>query len=663
MRHTHPGGGFISSLSLQTSKRLHLMLGERLSAWFGTDHGGVVKDVLSGKERILPLVDIRRYPCRTLSACHFAALNFVRVAFKHMQRTRGASSPSMVRWLSVIMERHVLEEMLSPCEQLTSEQAIQLEEMYRIPLFEGPLVHVATKHGPPSMILLKQSLRQMQLHASPVSAIVVSRNSGTTVCLKFRENFKDVFLVLDLALASEHGATLALVISTSLEQTAARMSGILPVDNHLVTRDRRWQAQLFTSCTICMFTPAEGVVMLSDAESLAINESVALLRVMGEIDDRGRDRERERDGKRDRNRRQSDQPSGSSQRELRKRTPFDVDGAEPTTSRGYAGGVGVGSLGEGSSVRMEKPRPKTTFIPYEQTKRYCRIFFSDDESSAPTSTSTIPTSLSYEGSDEEACFECVICFEDIPEEKGIHLLPCAHGFCRGCLVGHVCSKIEERKFPVFCPLCMAEQGNASPSELWFNDSGYPSHSMRSGLSSNWHICVCGYIVAGDRRVDLTIVRTWNSCDPRCNRSAFVDKEDYEQSEELRCPFPGCRHTWCKNCQQSLSGGKLKHSCDGAEELDYLVKQMGWKYCPSKRVSFNAHLGVGNESVILGHRMQNSGSKEWGMQSYDVRDTRMQHAFLLQVREADHESVYPAPCEVCCERTFQTMYALSHAEMR
>lgn len=90
------------------------MLTERLSAWFGADHGGVVKDVLSGKERILPLLDgVRRYPCQTLSACHFAALNFVRVAFKHihMHRARGNSSQSMsmVRWLSAIMERRVLE--------------------------------------------------------------------------------------------------------------------------------------------------------------------------------------------------------------------------------------------------------------------------------------------------------------------------------------------------------------------------------------------------------------------------------------------------------------------------------------------------------------------------------------------------------------------------
>ena len=383
----------------------------------------------------------------------------------------------------------------------------------------------------------------MQLNASPVSAMVVSRNASTTVCLKLRENSKDVFLVLDFVLAApqhghDHGMTLTLVISTSLEQTAGRLSGILPVDNHLVTRDRQWQAQLFTSSTICMFTPAEGAALMSEAESSAINESVALLRVMGDIEDRARDWERERDANRDRNRRQSGYPSGSSHSPLWERTPFDVGRAGTTTSHRHVGRVGGGSLGEGSSARMAELRPKTTFTPYEQTRRHCRIFFSDDESSTPSSPSSI--SLSSEASDDETYFECVICFEDVPEVEGVRLLPCAHGFCRDCLAGHVSSKIEERKFPVFCPLCMTEEGNASPSgeqqppiqshavadedhtqscpENWFDGSGYPKQSIQTGLSSKWRTCVCGYIVAGDRRVDFSFLALiWRKVQSLCVR--------------------------------------------------------------------------------------------------------------------------------------------------
>lgn len=49
--------------------------------------------------------------------------------------------------------------------------------------------------------------------------------------------------------------------------------------------------------------------------------------------------------------------------------------------------------------------------------------------------------------------------------------------------------------------------------------------------------------------------------------------------------------------------------------------------------------------------------------HSVRNPGVQHAFLLQVREADHEGIYPVPCEVCCERAFQTMFALGYVMLR
>lgn len=79
---------------------------------------------------------------------------------------------------------------------------------------------------------------------------------------------------------------------------------------------------------------------------------------------------------------------------------------------------------------------------------------------------------------------------------------------------------------------------------------------------------------------------YSQCVTRCDRVAFVDKEDYEGLKELSCPFPGCEHTWCKNCQQTLTSGHgpKQSSCDGTDELVYLVRQMKWKYCPSKHGS-------------------------------------------------------------------------------
>ena len=60
----------------------------------------------------------------------------------------------------------------------------------------------------------------------------------------------------------------------------------------------------------------------------------------------------------------------------------------------------------------------------------------------------------------------------------------------------------------------------------------------------------------------------------------VDKEEHEESEVLICPLPDCNYAWCKACQLPISADDPPHSCDGTAELDNLMKQQGWKYCPS-----------------------------------------------------------------------------------
>jgi hypothetical protein len=64
---------------------------------------------------------------------------------------------------------------------------------------------------------------------------------------------------------------------------------------------------------------------------------------------------------------------------------------------------------------------------------------------------------------------------------------------------------------------------------------------------------------------------------------FVARDDHEKAKIIDCPLPDCNHAWCKQCQQSIDFNGPKHSCDGTSELDQLMKQEGWKYCPSEPV--------------------------------------------------------------------------------
>ena len=70
---------------------------------------------------------------------------------------------------------------------------------------------------------------------------------------------------------------------------------------------------------------------------------------------------------------------------------------------------------------------------------------------------------------------------------------------------------------------------------------------------------------------------------RCQRSMFVARDDHDEAEIIACPLPDCDNIWCKQCQQTVDIGGPRHSCDGTLELDHLMKQQGWKYCPCMSV--------------------------------------------------------------------------------
>ena len=61
---------------------------------------------------------------------------------------------------------------------------------------------------------------------------------------------------------------------------------------------------------------------------------------------------------------------------------------------------------------------------------------------------------------------------------------------------------------------------------------------------------------------------------------FVDKQDYLSCDVTVCPAPTCNRVWCKACGQEVRWN-VSHSCDGSYELDELMKEKGWRYCPGE----------------------------------------------------------------------------------
>ncbi|KAG1752506.1 uncharacterized protein EDB91DRAFT_1234528 [Suillus paluster] len=178
-------------------------------------------------------------------------------------------------------------------------------------------------------------------------------------------------------------------------------------------------------------------------------------------------------------------------------------------------------------------------------------------------------------------FSCAICMEEQPVDNSVYL-ECNHLICRACTRGHVCSKIEEHRFPVLCPVCMAEPNNHRPGAI----SGFLVQQI--GVDERQ------YAIWED--MELSQLSVLLHC-RQCRRSVSVDKEEHEESRLLSCPLPDCNHIWCKACQKSITVGDPPHSCDGASELDHLMKQHGWKYCPNCKTPVQRDGGCSHMTCI------------------------------------------------------------------
>ena len=77
-------------------------------------------------------------------------------------------------------------------------------------------------------------------------------------------------------------------------------------------------------------------------------------------------------------------------------------------------------------------------------------------------------------------FECGVCFETFVQDFVARVRGCKHSFCRDCLRQHATTTIEDRRYPIPCPACLADNSRKPMSELIFNvDWLVPNHRQIS----------------------------------------------------------------------------------------------------------------------------------------------------------------------------------------
>ncbi|KIM31026.1 hypothetical protein M408DRAFT_65506 [Serendipita vermifera MAFF 305830] len=184
---------------------------------------------------------------------------------------------------------------------------------------------------------------------------------------------------------------------------------------------------------------------------------------------------------------------------------------------------------------------------------------------------------------EDTGFNCDICSEHWSIGMMSKVDSCGHAICRECMVGYVKSQLDERRWPVVCPLCRAESTKgAKHGEI--TREVCENAGADEDLITKW------------RDIELASVSVTVEC-PTCKKVFPIVTEDYNETEMLWCPHQDCEAYWCKTCSQLGERGQ-KHTCDGQAEFDrYRDSQKDVRSCPGCKTYIVRNTGCRHMTCI------------------------------------------------------------------
>jgi len=322
---------------------------------------------------------------------------------------------------------------------------------------------------------------------SSAATVIITRPPDIIACTKIKGSGMDVFLIFD---SHPHPwiypSGVGLILSTSIDKAATRLASILSTaDDYLLSQSGlQWQAPIINDVSGHVFVSNVPPGGMGDIQQSVIESQLAVLRLQAEVA-----------GLKQQNARltsENETLEGDVQHlkdalsvERTKVTSLQAS-SEITQSRNVQpiSARPTNAIAEPSWLARHFLRRKSG----SQSQRHYSspppsVPWHDGLSGIPWEAESLSAALELQRSfDVEDMqlreqmqaltsktplnFSCTICMEEQPVDNSVEL-DCNHAICRACVRGHVCSKIEEHRFPILCPVCMTEQNNCRPGGKWY----------------------------------------------------------------------------------------------------------------------------------------------------------------------------------------------------
>ncbi|KAI6102651.1 hypothetical protein EDD16DRAFT_343524 [Pisolithus croceorrhizus] len=563
-----------------------------------------------GTFRVVSFPGTSQFRVHGVSACGLAALNFARIAFRIIKTSR-----TFLEALDTIASRETVEEVISICGGWSSALHLEVEDIFKVPLFEQSFRRKGTFYGPPISEHFGQVLQKMQALRES-AAVIITRPPEIIACLKVASHSagKDAFIVFDSHPRPSHPDGAGLVLASTLDGAVMALADILHVDEDLLSSsDLQWEAQLLTHCSGHVISARNETL---SAEQAAVESSLAVLALRTGM----KDLERQNKALTVQNEQLQDEVAeleSMIQQEKRRKIAgaFTYAAAASRSYQNWRNPFQTNAMAEPSRLSSDKgswkyngarsifadnppPAPSNKPVTYETEEdvleRMQLDFFKEDtRAAAKDRDMAFQLQRKFDAEDAglrqqhadlschtQAIFKCGICLEEYPEDDAAKVEDCGHMVCRSCLKDYVRGKIADHRFPVLCPICTAE--NRKAGEI----SGFLVEQL--GVTEDeYQVWI---------EMELSQFSILLHC-RKCNRTAFVDRTDYNDMPNIVCPMRDCNHVWCRLCHRTIVIDGPKHSCDGSSELDHLMKEKGWHYCPSCKTPIQKEYGCNHMMCI------------------------------------------------------------------
>ncbi|KAJ7656306.1 hypothetical protein DFH06DRAFT_991709 [Mycena polygramma] len=536
----------------------------------------IVEEVLAGKEKIVSHVGASQYNGGGIASCGLAGLNFVRVV---LERAKGGLEG--VPLLEDVLSRRTSEEIVSICSRWRSNFHLEVEDIFAVPLFNRALSLVKSTYGEPSFERFRAVLSDLQSIPNDYAAVLITRPPEIVTCFKLPIDSpagkQNVFIIFDSHPRTSHPNGAGLVINTSLDATAAHLDNLLAVDGRLlVDSSLQWQTQLLANFSGHFFVAKENMESAEDLTEAVLDSSLVVLRLQAEVADlKFQNSSLTRD-------RQSLETELGELKDRYRSTKRKLDATPRScaqcSQRSPSSRKSLGNSRDSQSISG----PSASNADWDQAQRDDALKAHAKQREFEEEDARLLVERAALQKLAQRVFECGVCFDKHPEDDVARVADCGHGFCRDCMKGYVVSKLKDKLYPIFCPMCVTDAARA--------ETGVVTDDLVQtlGLDDKQYQILQELQIAS-----LSILLHCR----KCKESVFVDREEYEASPILVCPFPKCDHAWCKACQQAIVIGGPKHSCDGSLELEHLMKTRGWKHCPGCKTPFQKSSGCNHMTCM------------------------------------------------------------------